>query len=294
MRCPRLDHFVRFNSNGSVSRCGHMTGAPEFASLEELESSSWLQDIKQQFNNNIWPVECRRCQRTEKENNTSIRLNAIKLDQTQTQRDYLQVGGVLDNLCNAGCLTCNEANSSKIGSLKSRIFPIIDNSTNFWNLPQDRILHLDINGGEPSYSKNYKRLLQNLPPNLKTLRLNTNGAVVLKELVDVVNKGVAVTVTVSFDGVGAVHELVRWPLTWDKFYKNLIAYKNMPVELNLWTTVSALNVDDLPNIIAFAKEHGIDHSYAYLTHPKELAVENKDTAECLEYIQQQKQLRKIQ
>lgn len=294
MWCPRLDHFVRFNSNGSVSRCGHMTGPPEFASLAELESSSWLQDIKQQFNNNIWPVECQRCQRTEKENNTSIRLNAIKLDQTQTQRDYLQVGGVLDNLCNAGCLTCNEANSSKIGSLKSRIFPIIDNSTNFWNLPQDRIFHLDINGGEPSYSKNYKRLLQNLPPNLKTLRLNTNGAVVLKELVDVVNKGVAVTVTVSFDGVGAVHELVRWPLPWDKFYKNLIAYKNMPVELNLWTTVSALNVDDLPNIIAFAKEHNIDHSYAYLTHPKELAVENKDTAECLEYIQQQKQLRKIQ
>lgn len=293
MRCPRLDHFVRFNPNGSVSRCGHMVSPPEFGSLAELESSAWLQNVKQQFNKNQWPTECQRCERTEKENNTSIRLNAIKLDQTQTQSDYLQVGGVLDNLCNAGCLTCNAEHSSKIGSLGSRIFPIVDNSNKFWDLPQDRILHLDINGGEPSYSKNYKRLLQNLPPNLKTLRLNTNGDVVLDELNAVVKRGIEVTVTVSFDGVGAVHELVRWPLLWDKFYNNLMTYKTMPVKLNLWTTVSALNIDDLPNIIAFANQHKINHSYAYLIYPKELAVENKDTPECQQYIQQQKQLRRI-
>jgi hypothetical protein len=67
----------------------------------------------------------------------------------------------------------------------------------------------------------------------------------------------------------------------------------MPVKLNLWTTVSVLNVDDLPNIVAFAQEHGIDHSYAYLTSPMELAVENKDTPASLVYIQEQKRLRGI-
>jgi MoaA/NifB/PqqE/SkfB family radical SAM enzyme len=70
-----------------------------------------------------------------------------------------------------------------------------------------------------------------------------------------------------------------------------MTYKTMPVKLNLWTTVSVLNVDDLPNIIAFAQEHGIDHSYAYLTTPQELAIENKDTPESLAYIQEQKRLR---
>jgi hypothetical protein len=88
-----------------------------------------------------------------------------------------------------------------------------------------------------------------------------------------------------------VHDFVRWPIKWDKFYKNLMTYKTMPVKLNLWTTVSVLNVDDLPNIIAFAQEHGIDHSYAYLTTPQELAIENKDTPESLAYIQEQKRLR---
>jgi hypothetical protein len=65
----------------------------------------------------------------------------------------------------------------------------------------------------------------------------------------------------------------------------------MPVRLNTWTTVSVLNVDDLPNILAFVKEHKLDHSYAYLTDPQELAVKNKNTPESLAYIQEQKRLR---
>lgn len=292
MYCPRLDHFVRFNPDGTLSRCGHMVNPAKFLSLDELESSQWLSTVRNKFAQDQWPVECQRCEQTEKENGTSIRLNSIELDRKQTLDNYLQVGGVLDNLCNAGCLTCNPDCSTRIGSLTSKVFPIVDNTSVFDKLPQDRILHLDINGGEPSYSKNYKRILQSLPPNLKTLRLNTNGSTVLWELAEIA-KTVDVTVTVSFDGVGPVHDLVRWPIPWDKFYKNLMTYKTMPVTLNLWTTVSVLNVDDLPNIIAFAKEHGIDHSYAYLKQPVELDVSNKNRQQIDEYIQQQKILRGI-
>ena len=36
MYCPRLDHFVRFNPNGTVSRCGHMVNSPEFDTLEKM------------------------------------------------------------------------------------------------------------------------------------------------------------------------------------------------------------------------------------------------------------------
>ena len=293
MYCPRLDHFVRFNPNGTVSRCGHMVNAPQFNSLQELDCSEWLQVTKEKFEQNQWPGECYRCEQTEAENGTSIRLHAVDLDANESQRDYLQVGGVLDNLCNAGCLTCNPSCSTRIGGLISRTFPIVDNSNRFWQLPQTRIRHLDISGGEPSYSKNYKRLLQNLPPNLKTLRLNTNCSTVLTELVDIVNAGIEVTVTVSCDGIGPVHDLVRWPVKWDTFYKNLMTYKTMPVKLNLWTTVSVLNVHDLPNIILFAKDHNIDHSYAYLKTPMELDIDNNNQEDVDVYIRNQKQLRGI-
>lgn len=293
MHCPRLDHFVRFNSNGTVSRCGHMVNAPQFDTLADMEASTWLAKTREKMRSGKWPAECVRCQEIEAEGPSSIRIHALALDEQTELPDYLQVGGVLDNLCNAACLSCNETLSTRIGALNGAGFPVYNNLDRFWALPQDRIVHLDINGGEPSYSKNYKRLLANLPPNLKTLRLNTNCSTVLTELENIYQQGIEVTVTVSCDGIGPVHELTRWPITWQTFYENLMAYKSMPVQLNLWTTVSVLNVDDLPNIQAFAQEHGIDHAWAYLKHPHELSVDNKDTTVAEAYIRKQKQLRGI-
>ena len=291
MHCPRLDHFVRFNSNGTVSRCGHMVNAPQFDTLFDMESSTWLAKTREKMSADKWPAECVRCQETEPD---SIRQYAIKADQNTQQKDYLQVGGVLDNVCNAACLTCDETLSTRIGSLNGAGFPVYNNLDRFWNLPQDRIVHLDINGGEPSYSKNYKKLLANLPPNLKTLRLNTNCSTVLNELVNIANSGIEVTVTVSCDGIGPVHDLVRWPIPWQDFYRNLMAYKTMPVRLNLWTTVSILNVDDLSNIQQFAHDHGVDHSYAFLKNPAELSVDNTDIVARRAYIAKQKKLRGIE
>jgi hypothetical protein len=273
-----------------------MANSPEFNSYAELGSSLWLSEIKDEMARDVWPIECQRCKVTEQESGHSIRLDSIKRDTVfkRIRNDYLIVGGVLDNVCNSACLTCNAEHSTKIGSLTNKKYIKINNADRFWSLPQERIVHLDINGGEPSHSKNYRWILTNLPINVKSVRLNTNGSTVLEELLTLVDRKISVTVTVSLDGIGAVHDFVRWPIKWDKFYKNLMIYKSMPIKLNLWTTVSALNVDDLPNIIAFAKEHDIDHSYAYLSMPSELSVENKNTPESLAYIQKQKQLRGIE
>jgi len=290
MYCPRLDHYVRLNPNGTVSRCGHMVNAPEFDSLDQMESSDWLNGIKTEMIQDIWPSECVRCQETEP---NSIRSHSVRLDEVTKQQNYLQVGGVLDNLCNAACMTCSDNFSTRIGSLKGGTFPIVNNADRFKNLPRERIVHLDINGGEPSFSKNYKSILSDLPPNLQTLRLNTNCSTVLTELADIANRGIKVTVTVSCDGIGPVHELLRWPITWQKFYDNLMLYKQMPVQLNLWTTVSVLNQQDLSNIRVFAQAHDIDHSWAYLHQPWQLSIHNDDVEARNTYIKQQRLLRRI-
>jgi sulfatase maturation enzyme AslB (radical SAM superfamily) len=270
-----------------------MVNTRQFETLEQMEASSWLANTKELMSFNQWPPECIRCQETEEKKSNSIRHHALKLDSNTELKNYLQVGGVLDNLCNAACQTCNQNHSTRIGSLSGKLFPIVDNSSGFWNLPQERIVHLDINGGEPSYSKNYKRILANLPPNLKTLRLNTNCSTVLHELIDVVDRGVEVTVTVSCDGINEVHDFIRWPIPWTDFYSNLMIYKNMPVIVNLWTTVSILNHTHLPEIQAFAQEHGFDHDWAYLKEPFELSVDNNDPEIANAYIRKQKELRGI-
>lgn len=276
MECPRLNHFVRLNPNGTVSRCGHMIKPAQFATYDDLNNSSWLHTIKTQFANDEWPEECIRCKLLEESGNKSLRNNSLDLHIKQTRDDYLIVGGVLDNICNSACIMCSENLSTKIGSLTSKNYPIIDNTNPFKQLPQDRIVQLDINGGEPSASKNYKRLLNNLPPNLKSLRVNTNCAIILDELVDISNRGIDVTVTVSFDGIDKVHDYIRWPIPYDKFIKNLMVYKSMPVNLNLWTTVSALNIGNLKSIFEFVNNNGFNHSWALLSRPDELNVKYKN------------------
>lgn len=276
MDCPRLKHFVRFNSNGTLSRCGHMDTPAQFQTLEELDSSVWLSNIKHQFETDTWPQECSRCRLSEESGNSSLRTNAIEFHKEQTRDDYLIVGGVLDNICNSACIMCSEKFSTKIGSLTSKNYVIVDNTNPFRQLPLNRIVKLDINGGEPSASKNYKRILNNLPPNLKYLRVNTNCTIILDELVDISAKGIDVTVTVSFDGIGKIHDYIRWPIPYEKFIKNLMVYKDMPVNLNLWTTVSALNIGNLNSIFEFVNNNGFNHSWALLSTPDELNVKYKN------------------
>lgn len=273
MYCPRLNHFVRLNYNGTVSRCGHMVNAPQFDTIEAMDSSTWQSQIEHAMLDDMWPAECRRCEQTESINGTSIRLNAIAFDKEQTLPNYLTVGGVLDNICNSACLTCDEDHSTKIGSLISRQYKIINNTDQFNQLPLDRVVHLDLNGGEPSHSKNYKKILSNLPKNVKSIRLNTNCSTVLEELNNVLAKGIKVTVTVSLDGIGAAHDYIRWPIKWDKFYSNLLKYQSMNLtQLNTWTTVSALNVNNLPEIQQFTSDHNLLHSWALLDDPIPLNV----------------------
>lgn len=286
MHCPRLDHFARINHNGKIGKCGHMTGAKEFNSFDEMQNSSWLKNIKEKMQDQQWPAECVRCRMTEESTNTSIRLDMIERDRilSAIKKDYLIVGGVLDNICNSACQTCHSGLSTKIGSLSSKDYEKVNNYETFFTFPQDRICEVDVNGGEPTASPNYKKLLKNLPKSVKIVRINTNGSKVIAELEELLSQGIRVIVTLSFDGVGNVHDYVRWPVLWKNFDSNVKKYIALRetysnLRLNFWTTVSSLNVGDLKNIIDYAKQQQIDHAYGFCIRPEVLDIrhENKLT-----------------
>ena len=283
MYCPRLKHFVRLNQDGSIGKCGHMINAMGFKTFDKLDNSKWLKDIKDTMAKDEWPNECKRCQQTEELNGESIRTKSIERHKILHPRkdDYLVVGGVLDNVCNSACQTCNAGLSTKIGSLKSKNYPKVHNYETFWKLPQNRILEVDVNGGEPTASKNYKKILANLPPNTKIVRMNTNGSRMIRELETILRNRTMVIVTLSFDGTGDVHDYVRWPIKWKHYTKTVQAYKDLQkqyplLKLNCWTTVSSLNVENLPNILDFATEQGLDHDWAFLNTPDPLNVKYKN------------------
>ena len=279
MQCPRLRHFVRLDASGKIGKCGHMTKAKTFDSVAEMQQSDWLRKIEKTMKEGKWPAECVRCEMTEDTSGTSIRLDMIERDRMlkAIKKDYLIVGGVLDNICNSACQSCNETLSTKIGSLKSRDYQKINNFDNFFSIPQQRIIELDINGGEPTASPNYKKLLRNLPQSVKIVRLNTNVSRLVPEVVELLEKGTRVIVTMSFDGVGSIHNYVRWPILWNDYRENVIKYlelrkKFSNLRLNMWTTVSSLNVGNMEQIINFAHNNKIDHSYGFCLRPSELDI----------------------
>ena len=275
MYCPRLDHFVRLNRNGTIGKCGHMNTKMGFETVDQLDKSKWLQDIKDKMANDEWPDECVRCKQTEEINQDSIRLKSIQRHKVLKpfRDDYLVVGGVLDNTCNSACQTCNSGLSTKIGSLESRDYPRVDNFVRFWELPQNRILEVDVNGGEPTASRNYKKILSRLPANTKIVRMNTNGSRMIPELETILSKKIMAIVTLSFDGVGDVHDYVRWPIKWKNYVDSVKAYKNLQkqfplLRINTWTTVSSLNVANLPSILDFTTEYDLEHAWALVNDPK--------------------------
>jgi sulfatase maturation enzyme AslB (radical SAM superfamily) len=284
MYCPRLEHFTRLNRDGSVGKCGHMLNAKGFDTLEALDRSKWLQDVKDTMSKDKWPAECLRCEKSEQVKGESVRTNSIERHKIlkPLRDDYLIVGGVLDNICNSACQTCNSNLSTKIGALESKKdFPRVDNYDLFKKLPQERIIEFDVNGGEPTASKNYKKILMNLPVNVKIVRMNTNGSRMIGEIEKVLKRGITVIVTMSLDGTNKVHDYARWPIKWTDYVETMEAYRELQkkyksLKLDCWTTVSALNVNNLPEIVEFCKSKNIPHDWAFLTMPRALDVRYKN------------------
>ncbi len=282
MHCPRIGHYARLNSNGTIGCCGHMVNAQQFSTFSAMENSAWQEQLRMQMLNNQWPDECLRCKQTEEHNGTSIRLGSIERDKilSKFNKDYIQLGGTLDNYCNSACVTCNPNLSTRIGSLKKSVV-IRDNYELYKTLPLDRVTEIDINGGEPSVSVNYNHLLHNLPDNVRIVRINTNGCIKIKQVEQLLAQGIAVIITVSFDGIGTVHDYIRYPVKWTKFKQNLEYYRelstqNAKLKLDTWTTVSALNINYISDIQKYCKDRNIRHSYAFLNTPEVLNVKYKN------------------
>ena len=279
MYCPRLEHFTRLNSNGTIGKCGHMVEQQSFESHDEMQNSNWLRKIKKTMEQGVWPAECRRCNESERAKGESVRTNSLDRHKIlkNIQDDYLIVGGVLDNTCNSACQTCNSNLSTLIGSLESKKYKRINNLDRFKSLPNERIVELDISGGEPTASKNYRQVLRDLPENIQIVRMNTNGSRMIKEIEQILERGITVIVTLSLDGLNKVHDYTRWPIRWVDYTRNLDAYlalreKYKLLKLDFWTTVSCLNIGNLQEIKEFARSRNVPHDWAFLDKPSVLNV----------------------
>lgn len=282
MKCSRLDHFAKIETGAvPLTRCCHMANPPRFNTVEEMENSIWLKDITTQLDNDIWPDQCVRCEQAESAGLDSVRTisNAKHNELKAIHSDYLVVDVVVDTICNAACIICSEDLSSTIAKLVNVPINAFEGLSILQTIPRERIVQLDVLGGEPGASKKSQFLLQNLEyfPNLQSVHISTNGSMRIKEIERLLEKGIRVDLVISMDGTKRVFEYCRFPLEWDRFSENMNHYKQLQAQypnlsLLIWTSISAASVADLPNMLAFAKQLDIPLNGAPVQFPAALSI----------------------
>jgi sulfatase maturation enzyme AslB (radical SAM superfamily) len=83
------------------------------------------------------------------------------------------------------------------------------------------------------------------------LRFNTNGLTTTERHLELYKRFKHVLIHLSVDGIGAYHNLIRYPSNWIEMEKKLDWWDSTPdnVEVTIDTTASVLNIMHIPDLV---------------------------------------------
>lgn len=249
-----------------------MQGNPKFSSVEEMQESKWYSSMLTSQDRGEWPHECRQCLDQETHGQESHRLFSNRkskiFDKINPSYRILDIS--VDNVCNAACQTCGPGSSSYYAKVMERKKFVENGGKQKINeCLSDDVIQIELSGGEPLYSKSYDKIFDRLPTNLRWLRINTNGSIYY-DFTDILEKGIIVELTVSFDGIGKPFEYIRWPLKWDLCNENFDRWLSLrdrfpqKFKLSIVYTVSALNIALIDDMRRWTAERKVGLTYNYL------------------------------
>jgi radical SAM protein with 4Fe4S-binding SPASM domain len=229
------------------------------STIEEYQSSDFLNTIKDQMLEHKWPKGCERC-KIEEQNNI---LSKRQLDNQRWKEQYksytsddgfITASIAFGNTCNLKCIMCSPYSSSRwrkeyLDLFGEDIKPL-ETVTNLADVYFPNLIHIDIPGGEPFLSEveKQKDMLQKYVNSGQsksiTLHYTTNAQVfpdnswweLWKNFKDV-------EIQLSIDGIDTAYEYIRYPAVWNTLLKNIDQYQSTRlVRLSVSHTVSAYNI----------------------------------------------------
>lgn len=267
--CPIPWSHIAVKSNGSLRICSHsQSGGNKNTVLEkngkalridDLQDSDilncdTLKEVRQQFLNNEWPEQCRRCKLEQESGKRSrnqweatmydfTREDAEKItlqDGTVTEKRVLSMDLRLGNKCNLQCVMCYPGESNQWYKIQERItgskvFMIdditydVNNHEHFTWCDKDEYYHLltdhaqfvekiKFGGGEPFLVKQHTIFLQNLIDRdlAKNIELeySINVTVLPDKMLELISQFKKIKLCCSVDGYGEVNEAIRHPSKW--------------------------------------------------------------------------------
>lgn len=281
---------IDISPSGHVAPCCKFTGsAPEYSTVEEYASSKFLESIKNEFNNQVWPAGCERCRIEEQNNIESKRQLDYQRWKTHydshdlASKNFITASIAFGNTCNLKCITCGPSSSSLWYQEHKQIYGNTPLPIKFFkqNFVQDfvtrapNIVHLDIPGGEPFISgvPEQKQLLthyiQSGQAASTTLHYTTNATIMPDpEWWELWQHFQEVEIQLSVDGIGSRFEYIRYPGDWGKVSENIAKYVDQQhqIKLSVSHTVSAYNIYYLDEFFTWCYNQGLPRPWLGRVH----------------------------
>ena len=263
-------------------------------------------DLRQQLLNGEQPMGCSQCWNDEKNSVKSKRQHdayvyrdkIFDIDYNDTKTNKLVSLDIkINKTCNLSCRICGPAFSSKWANEVSKHKESYPRFSSFSLLPNEwtdvngskvwkdleeitsDLSYLTFSGGEPLLDKTHGTMLQYFIDKQKSksisIHYNTNGTQYATKLIQLWSRFKEVELSFSIDNTGKKFEYERYGVSWKTIVDTIEKYKKVTdvvLNLNLWSTITTLNILDTYTLFQFCREHGLPISFNLLNNPKQLNI----------------------
>ena len=271
------------------------------ADFGSIQTSQYMQDLRQQFLDQKKPAACRKCWREESAGRTSKRMHTLdrlkhmipNSEWTADAKPLMFLDLKLGNICNLKCRICGSWSSSTFATeeladlppdedrksnhhyhmLKQGAWPR-ENPTFWTEIDQvaDQIQYIEFTGGEPFMIEEHFEMLQGMVDrgiahNVE-IHYNTNGTQYPEQAEAIWKHFKTVEIAFSIDDVGERFEYQRTNAVWTQVCENLDRFRDLKeiysnIELQVCTTVNVFNVRYLGNVAAWLEHNRESFDFVY-------------------------------
>ena len=283
IRCWHLEHAYNTQVGGPC--CDQRI--PGVSSFAEMHQHPVYLEIKQSFENGVWPENyCTSCRDSEQRHAGkpfSKRLSMVhKLESHNDKDKLLDLTFDAGRYCNIQCRTCTPASSSSWLAESRRLLglkipfadPELLRSLRYKNIKVwpttdyneddlSALLYVDILGGEPLYNPSItdflSRLLDQAGPDC-SISITTNGTVSYKNVL-ILKQFNKVVLNLSLDATDKAAEFIRTGCRWSTIKDNILEYKSKGINIaGYHPTYSVLNLYEISALRNFCAGHNLQET----------------------------------
>jgi MoaA/NifB/PqqE/SkfB family radical SAM enzyme len=285
--------WISVNSwGGDITPCCFWEGNGVVANnTSEALNSQFFENIRKDMLENKKIEGCKQCYQTEECGKTSRRQRSIEKYGYPTEIKLKSMDVGFDNVCNLKCRSCQSGASHLWHKDEIKMYGETIHPTKYWSYITtanvDDLEYVHVAGGEPLLSTHFnkfaKELIESTNKNNLELSFDTNGTIFPKDnILELIKQVGSLRVGVSIDGLYGLQDYFRSGSNFNSIIEHLNFYKKLkqdrvgPTKLDFQITVNIYNVNTLPEMYKYFKEHHPEFNinHRVLFWPEQLSIKN--------------------